>query len=314
MWAIKAGGALGTKLKLFGCFGVSRSLLRGTGLNKLHFLMKTIPVSLIMAGILSPAITLAEEPARPPGPPPGEAGGRPSPPRPFVDAWQAADTNRDGFLSKDEFDAISRIQNLPEDKRVELFKRLDKDQDGKLAREELGRMGFQHGEPMRRFWELDVNKSGGVSFEEFKAGPLFSKLPAERLEAVFHRLDSNGDGMISPKDKPEHPMKREDGRFHPRRPDGGDRPDGPRMEPRQIIRQLDQNGDGALSFEEFRVGPATKDLTEDEQEDRFEKMDRNHDLKLTAEDFPPPTPRGDQGRPKPPMAPKSPQGPPPSVE
>ncbi len=267
-----------------------------------------------MAGILSSVILFAEAPARPPGPPPDETGGRPNPPRPFVDAWKAADTNHDGLLSKDEFDAMPRIQNLPEDKRLELFERLDKDQDGKLAREELGQMGFQHGEPMRRLWELDVDKSGGINFEEFKSGPLFKKLTPERQEAVFQRLDSNRDGMISPKDKPEHPMKREDGRFHPRRPDGGDRPGGPRMDPRQIIRQLDQNGDGALSFEEFRVGPGTKDLTEDEQEDRFEKMDRNHDLKLTAEDFPPPAPRGDQERPKPPVGPRPPQSPPPPVE
>ena len=63
------------------------------------------------------------------------------------------------------------------------------------------------------------------------------------------------------------------------------------MDPRQIIRQLDKNGDGALSFEEFRESPMVRNLTEDEQEDRFEEMDRNDDLKLTHEDFPAPPPR-----------------------
>lgn len=52
----------------------------------------------------------------------------------------------------------------------------------------------------------------------------------------------------------------------------------------------DKDRDGALTFEEFRVGPRHKDLGEDEQENRFEAMDRNHDKKLTAEDFPPPPP------------------------
>jgi hypothetical protein len=58
--------------------------------------------------------------------------------------------------------------------------------------------------------------------------------------------------------------------------------------PQGINRKLDANGDGALSFEEFRAGPAMKDLTEDQQEDRFELLDRNKDLKLGPEDFPPP--------------------------
>ena len=51
--------------------------------------------------------------------------------RPFVEVWQAADTNHDGFLAKDEFDVMPRIQNLPEEKRQHLFQRLDKDGDGR---------------------------------------------------------------------------------------------------------------------------------------------------------------------------------------
>jgi hypothetical protein len=46
-----------------------------------------------------------------------------------------------------------------------------------------------------------------------------------------------------------------------------------------------------------------RNLTEDEQEDRFEAMDKNHDQKLTPDDFPPPPPQG---------GPKPPEGPPPA--
>jgi len=51
---------------------------------------------------------------------------------------------------------------------------------------------------------------------------------------------------------------------------------------------LDENKDGAISFEEFRKSERMAKLTEDEQEDRFEALDRNHDMKLTLEDFSPP--------------------------
>ena len=249
--------------------------------------MKTIPVSFLVAGMLLPALCLAQ-PQEPQEPPVGEKNPRRGPPRPVVEAWKAADADHDGFISKDEFAAMPRVLNLPEDKRDNLFKRLDKDADGKLSRDELGRLGKARdgqGPPMKRLWELDSDISGGVSFEEFKKGPVFMKLPADRQVAMFHRLDTDGDGVITPKDRPQPPPF--------------ERPDGGRSAPDKINRKLDLNGDGALSFEEFRAGPAVKDLTEDEQEARFQALDRNGDLKISPEDFPPPPPREGPGPPPP---------------
>ena len=204
-----------------------------------------------------------------------------------MEAWQAADKNGDGFISNEEFETIPRIQGLPEEKRTNLFTRFDKNGDGKLDRGELGRFGKPRDgrrRPMPRLWELDTDKSGGVDFEEFKAGQIFEKLTPDKQQAVFRRLDTDGDGVISPKDKPEPPFKRGGGK------DRGRRPGGPPMGPHHIIRQLDQDGDGALSFEEFRKGHAVRNLTEDEQEDRFEALDQDKDLKITVGDFPPPPP------------------------
>ncbi|MES2920892.1 MAG: EF-hand domain-containing protein [Verrucomicrobiota bacterium] len=253
--------------------------------------MKTIPVSFLVAGMLLPAVCLAQPPEPPKDPPSGEKGERRGPQRDFMEAWKLADTDHDGFISKAEFNAMPRIMNLPEEKRENLFKRLDKDADGKLSREELAPLNKPRDgqdKPMKRLWELDADKSGGISLAEFKAGQLFMKLPPEKQQEVFRRLDTDGDGVITPKDKPEPPFKRPDGKPHPKRGEGEHPDDGDK--PGQINRKLDLDGDGALSFEEFRKGPAVKNLTEDEQEDRFELIDRNADHKISPEDFPPPPP------------------------
>jgi Ca2+-binding EF-hand superfamily protein len=246
--------------------------------------MKTIPVSFLVAGMLLPAVCLAQPPLDPPE---NQKEGKHSGDRPFYEAWKLADANHDGSISKEEFGMMPRLQKLPEEKREMLFSRMDKDSDGKVSREEIAHLGKPHDgqpdQPAKRLWELDTDRSGGISLDEFKMGPIFTKLSPEKQQKVFARLDTDGDGFITPKDRPEPPFKR---------PDGKDRPDGNRPEngerPEQINRKLDVNGDGSLSFGEFRAGPAVKNLTEDEQEDRFERLDRNGDQKLSPEDFPPP--------------------------
>jgi Ca2+-binding EF-hand superfamily protein len=256
--------------------------------------MKTISVSLLVTGMLLPAVCLAQPPAPPKDPPPGKKRERREMERPFGEGLRAADSNHDGFISKEEFAAMPRIANLPEEKRANLFKRLDKNEDDLLGRDELDQMGKpREGDvpPMARLWELDTDKSAGISFEEFKGGRFFIKLPPDKQDAVFKRLDTDKDGIITPKDRPEPAFKRPDGREHRKGPDGkhpARKNDSGK--PESINARLDLNGDGALSFEEFRVGPEVKDLSEDEQEERFELLDRNGDLKISPQDSPPPPP------------------------
>lgn len=255
--------------------------------------MKTLPASLMLAGLLSPVVALAQTESPPRGKNPAESATKPGPQRPFLETWKAADVNRDEFISKEEFDAIPRIQNLPEEKRLHLFQRLDKDLDGKLSREEIARISRPHDgqkSSMQRLWELDVDKSGGISRDEFKTGQLFKKLPPERQDALFLRLDTDQDGVITPKDKPEPPFKRNATPHLPQIP-AGKMPVRPRPEWAHLVRQFDQNGDRALSFDEFRVSPAIKDLPEPEQRARFSALDHNQDQQLSPLDLPPPSPR-----------------------
>lgn len=252
--------------------------------------MKTIPSSLVLAGLWLPTACLAA-----PDPPPGAAlpegeGARRGPQQHFEEVWKQADTNGDGVLSREEFFAMKRIAMLPEAKREELFKRLDKDGNGSLSREELESLVKpQDGKRQRmpHLRDLDTNKDGVISFEEFKAGEFVKKLPPEQQLALFRRLDVNGDGVISPADHPagEHPG-----------------PPGAAHDPRHLFRQLDKDGDGFLTFEEFRQAPFVRGLDEKEQKERFDKLDRNKDGKIDVTEFPHPEHKSEgkfEGKPHP---------------
>jgi len=255
---------------------------------------------MIFGGLLVSAAAFAQSSDAP------EAARKPAqrgPERAFFQAWDSADRDADGSISRSEFDAMPRVQNLPQDKRDRLFSRLDKNNDGSLSREEMPKPGNHppHGPrpwPMQRLAQLDTDGTGGVSLEEFRAGSQAAKLPPERVEAIFRRLDRDGDGEITPKDRPEQPSRDRQGTM----PGDGRAKATPRSRPdaERPFRQLDQDGDRSLSFEEFRRHPLVRDLDEDQQEQRFQALDTNNDALITPDEMRPlQQARGGGGSPEP---------------
>ena len=246
--------------------------------------MKPRPALLLALGLLLPSPGGAD-PAPPPPPDrpkPGQGGqgGQRNGHKNILDNWSKADTNHDGAISLDEFRVMERIANLPADKQEAIFKRLDKNDDGLLHTEELRRMmppPDTRIQPWPRLKELDKDGSGGVSFEEFQAAPMVTKLPPEARLDLFRRLDADGDGEIRPNDHP-----------------GG--PSGRNFEMRGLFRKLDANQDGFLSFEEFVQAPMITPLAPEQQRERFRLLDQDNDQRLSPQEFAPPSPRGQGGQ------------------
>lgn len=191
--------------------------------------------------------------------------------RRMMEIWKKADTDGDGFISITEFAAMERPGRLPEEKRAEIFKRFDKNSDGRIGMDEIPKMRPGGMPPLEK---ADTNKDGKIDFEEFKMLGFVARMPEERQQKMFKRMDADGDGFLTPKDRPRH--------------DGRDGKGGRRPNLADLVKDHDKDGNGSLSFEEFRQIPWIAKAGEDEQEDRFEALDKNKDLKLDAADEPPP--------------------------
>ena len=245
----------------------------GTGLNNLQITMKTTTVSLIVA---CACVTGLQGEERNPGS--DRAMNRHDERhQAFSKTWKQADQNGDGVITREEFDQMPRLQKLPNDQRERLFKRLDKNQDGQMGKDEIRRIleKPRHRDGlMTRIWELDTDKSGGISFEEFQQGRMVQKIDLEKQKAIFGRLDEDGDGVVTPKDKPKRPRDRPEGKR-----------DQHRMPPHVMLRRLDANRDGSVSLEEFQQDPAIQQLAPQVQQRRYDRADKNGDGKLSEEDF-----------------------------
>ena len=93
------------------------------------------------------------------------------------------DTDKDGKISKAEFDAAGQ----------KMFAKLDENKDGKIEGNEMPQRHWaRFGE--RMFDRMDTDKDGKVTKAEFQAAG----------ERMFQRMDKNGDGIIE-KDEMQKP-------------------------------------------------------------------------------------------------------------
>ncbi len=167
--------------------------------------MKTILAGGMLAGFLS-SFAMGQGERKPEEPRQQREGDRRPPMVAPEEMFKHMDRDGDGMISKREFFASPRMEQLPEEQRNAFFGRLDRDEDGSISREEI-RMMRQQAERRARedFRKLDVDQSGSVNFEEFSKGEFISKLPEEKRYQIFKRMDTDGNGEINGADRPKGP-------------------------------------------------------------------------------------------------------------
>ena len=115
------------------------------------------------------------------------------------DLLASADQNGDQKISKDEFAAHPPFEKLTEERRSELFERLDRNSDGFLDGKDGGRHGPRGWKlfPRLKMKELDLDESETLSWEEFQKAPMLLNLPEKGKRQVFDRIDSDESGELS---------------------------------------------------------------------------------------------------------------------
>ena len=234
--------------------------------------INAVKISLIPLSFLLPILPLGaqDEPPPPPGPPgpPRGQGGEPRQRPSSIELIERYDTDKDGRLSREEFDQGDRAKALDEEIRAKLFKRFDKDGDGFITRKELKEIPGPGPRGREDIGRTDTDKDGRISYEEFSKSPRFMNLPEERRKALFNRFDSNKDGFLDPKDHPDRGRERR-------------RPPFPRIQ----LKGLDLDENGSLSWAEFQNAPSILSIDEKDRRKLFERLDEDKDGEVSGKEL-----------------------------
>lgn len=189
-----------------------------------------------------------------------------------------ADTNRDGYLSFDEFSAIPAVKRLAQehpDAPKAIFNGMDANHDGLVSLEEFMLQLRRHDRPPLDvvFRTADTNADGYLSFAEFSAIPAIVELAKRSPNApqqLFTKMDTNTDGQLSLAEFLAQPIC----------PDG--------EPPQDPFALADTDHDGFLSFAEFSAMPAMVELAKmnpGAPQQVFNRLDTNLDQLLSPVEF-----------------------------
>jgi Ca2+-binding EF-hand superfamily protein len=118
-----------------------------------------------------------------------------------------SDADGNGEITFEEFKKSDRVAKMPLARKREIFDKMDRNKDGVLngadwkGRRERGRG------PWHAVENLDANKDGKISLEEFRKHPRHADTSEERQTKQFQNLDKNKDGFLEKSERPMGPPK-----------------------------------------------------------------------------------------------------------
>lgn len=138
---------------------------------------------------------------------PPQQQGEPARPRPSQAAknssqfFERLDSDKNGTIEFEEFSNNPRLARATSEQQQTLFNRLDKNQDGKLSRNEVK-------PPNARKHPIQWLRNGPIDYETFAKRPQIVKLQEKHRRRLFQRLDRNSDGVLDKKDTPRNLRKK----------------------------------------------------------------------------------------------------------
>lgn len=178
-------------------------------------------------------------------------------------AFKEADIDKDGTLNFDEFSQMGRVSKLESEKRRKLFDYLDRDKDGKVQMRELQpREPGWVGALRRGFNQLDLDKNGTLSLQEFSRLADFAGKKEEMVARFFVKMDRNKNKEI------ERNELKVSGN--------------PRSRPHFDFGKYDINTSGGLDLEEYSKIPWMDKWPEDRRKKLFQRIDvdKNGEISL----------------------------------
>ncbi|KAF2745173.1 calcium dependent mitochondrial carrier protein-like protein [Sporormia fimetaria CBS 119925] len=122
------------------------------------------------------------------------------------EVFKAVDTDGDGYIQYSEF---SSFVKSTENELLSLFRMLDHDRDGKISKEEFKLSCRNHGIVVpnskvdQLFLEVDANRDGVISFDEWRDFLVFIPVSAPNLQAVLSyfsatvKVNLEGDVLVN---------------------------------------------------------------------------------------------------------------------
>lgn len=187
------------------------------------------------------------------GPKPGDAAKPPDSSRIFI----RIDADQDGVVTEQEYVAHSIFKDDTEKART-MFKRADKDGNGKMTKDELAAFMGNRGGGERR----QGNRVGKGKAPAPERGDTQHPDPDAGFKRIFKRLDQDADGMVTEQEYVARSRWKD------------------KDKARKIWRASDGNGDGKVTAQEYcenrRVTDKAKEV--------FKWLDKNRDGKVTEEE------------------------------